>query len=142
MIYSTLIAAGLVSIATAKKVSLGELPRYTFDRYVQDFRHPWSEGSQEYATRKAIFEGEMKRVMSHNSNGAGWKASINKYSAMTVSEKKALNGYAKGMARAHKPRNEVEMPADFVMKPVSELPAAVDWRDQNVVTSVKDQVRQ
>ena len=44
------------------------------------------------------------------------------------------------MARAHKPRNEVELPVDFVMKPLEELPKAVDWRDQNVVTSVKDQV--
>jgi cathepsin L len=43
------------------------------------------------------------------------------------------------MARAHKPKNELEMASDFVMKSVSELPKSVDWRTSGVVTSVKDQ---
>lgn len=136
MIYSALFAVGLASVASAKKVSLGELHAYSFDRYVKEFRHPWVEGSEEYTTRKSIFENELKRVVSHNDAEVGWKTSVNKYSAMTSAEKKVLNGYAKGMARQHKPRHEVQLPTDFVMKPLEELPKSVDWREKYVVTSV------
>lgn len=32
-----------------------------------------------------------------------------------------------------------ELPADFTLKAVSDLPASVDWREKDVVTAVKDQ---
>jgi len=78
-------------------------------------------------------------VNAHNNQNKEWKASVNKYSHLTLEEKKVFNGYAKNVAKAHQPKFQMELPEDFVMKPVSSLPASVDWRNNDVVTSVKDQ---
>lgn len=70
-----------------------------------------------------------------------WKEGINKYSAMTLTEKQSRRGRNKSVDRSHVPLHEVPLPSDFTIRPVSELPASVDWRNSaNVVTAVKDQV--
>jgi hypothetical protein len=88
MIYPTILVATLASVAAAGRVSLEALPSYSFAQYVQDFRHPYVEGTEDYVSRKGLFESELKKVVSHNSAMLGWKVSVNKYSAMTVGEKK------------------------------------------------------
>jgi cathepsin L len=134
-----LVVAGLGAIVSGNKVNLGELPNYSFEKFVQDFKHPWQPNSKEYELRQSIFESELKNVLSHNSENKDWKMTVNKYSAFTSGEKRTMNGYSKSVARAHEPKNLKELPHDFVMKDVSQLPESVDWRDSDVVTSVKDQ---
>lgn len=51
----------------------------------------------------------------------------------------AALGYSKGVARNHKPKHEKSLPADFVVQPVEKLPQHVDWREKDVVSTVKDQ---
>jgi hypothetical protein len=57
---------------------------------------------------------------------------------MTIAEKKQMNGYSLEVDQAHIPQHE--LPLNFKLKPVSELPESIDWRAvPNVVSSVKDQ---
>jgi cathepsin L len=59
---------------------------------------------------------------------------------MTKGEKLATKGRNKSVARSQKPLYEKPLPSNFVLKPVSELPSQVDWRNTpNVVSPVKDQ---
>ena len=71
----------------------------------------------------------------------GWKETINKFSHMTTKEKTEYTGRSKGAASAHKKQsNKLKaLPSDFKVKPVSELPANVDWRTAGIVSAVKDQ---
>jgi hypothetical protein len=64
MFKSSVILASLAVAAQSK--DLGDLRSYTFERYVSDFRHNWEAGSEEYSTRKGIFEQELQRVVAHN----------------------------------------------------------------------------
>jgi hypothetical protein len=58
---------------------------------------------------------------------------------MTVAEKGSFLGRSKNANKHHKPKHEKALPSDFKLKPVNELPSAVDWRTAGVTTSVKDQ---
>jgi cathepsin L len=141
MIYSIrlMIAAALASLAAARVVSREELASYTFEKFVSDFHHPWKTGTEEFNRRKAIFEDELRRVIMHNARKSSYTMSVNKFSAMTLSEKQALNGFSKSVNQAHKPKYEKSLPADFKLHPVSELPPSIDWRERGVVSPVKDQ---
>eukprot|EP01031_Cornospumella_fuschlensis_P043086 gene43086-52656_t len=132
--------AALLSLAAALP-AWNQLDNYTFDQFLADFKlkyHP-----SELAGRKALFETELKRVQAHNAQGKSWKESVNKFSAMTPQEKKAYFGRNKGMhkaaLKAAKPESAKPLPADFKLKPVSQLPTNVDWRQQGIISPVKDQ---
>lgn len=134
----------LIILAASAGLSQGrpqwsDLGAYNFESFVSDFRHPWTAGSNEFVERKAIFDEEIRRVREHNSRNATWKEGINRFSAMTVSERKSFYGRSKYANKHHEPKHQKPVPEGFVMKPISELPTSVDWRNAGVVTSVKDQ---
>ena len=56
---------------------------------------------------------------------------------MTVTEKKAFHGRTKG--KVPRLESQLDLPADFKMKSIAELPYQVDWRSKGVVSAVKDQ---
>jgi len=61
-------------------------------------------------------------------------------SALTSTEKLAYTGRQKNVANAHKSTLQSTVNAyDFTMRSVDALPTDVDWRNQGVVTAVKDQ---
>jgi len=131
-----LIAASLALASGAR-----DLENYSFDQFLEEYKlsyHP-----SEIAARRNIFNAELNRVKTHNAKKAGWEEDINLFSAMTAKEKKAsIGGRSKGASREHarvKSDNSHDLPADFQMKSISELPKNVDWRTKGVVTAVKDQ---
>lgn len=134
MIYSVLALAAFAGTTLAKDL---DLATYSFEQFVEDYHHDFKES--ELAIRKELFRSEVKRVIEHNNKGL-WTEGINKFSAAFPSEKKARLGHKKSVARNFKPKHLQELPSDFKLKPVSELPESVDWRNTpNVVSAVKDQ---
>ena len=117
----------VATASAARPVSNADLQKYTFEQFVEDFHLQYP--ASELANRRAIFNDEVGRVLSHNAQNLSWKMGINKFSAMTAEEKKGFLGRSKGAASEHKPKNLKAPPADFTLRPLSELPENVDWRD-------------
>lgn len=127
-------------IAVAARPSWNDLNNYSFDQFVKDFKFDFKESETEM--RRSLFHSELARVRAHNSrNDVSWKEGINKFSAMTVSEKKGYTGRSKSHASAQV--NQLKylktLPENFEMKPIEALPPVVDWRKKGIVSAVKDQ---
>jgi hypothetical protein len=135
MIYSAVLFASLAALGSA---STWQSPDYKFETFLKEFRIKQDWTSEQFAERKSIFQNELAAVRAHNKAGASWTAGINKFSAMTKSEKQSMNGYAKNSAKAHK--HTLKKSSTMNVKSVSELPSSMDWRNvTNVVSNVKDQ---
>lgn len=139
-VLSLLAAVAMVAASPAHT----ELDNYSFDKFVLDFNQQYS--GAEVTARKALFDAELVRVRAHNAKNLSWKESITKFSAMTPAEKNAFFGRSKGVhksyrAQEHSNKNLRQLPADFVLKPVSTLPKQVDWREAkpSIISPVKDQ---
>lgn len=118
----------LATVATAGKMGIHE-EGYTFDHYLKDFH--LSFPAEELPMRKALFEEERKRVVAHNQQNRGWKEGLNRFSVLTVQEKKKYFGRNKKMATKEASlTSKQSLPSDFKLRPVSELPQTVDWREQ------------
>jgi hypothetical protein len=86
-------------------------------------------GPNEIESRREFFMTELNRVRAHNSKKLGWTEAINKFSAMTVAEKKNFLGRNKRLAKGDKKLKFArELPHDFTLKPVDQLAKSVDWR--------------
>jgi cathepsin L len=123
----------------AAKTTWKELDGYTFEKFVEE--HGLKYDTTEVANRRALFSTELARVKAHNSKNLSWKEGMNKFSAMTVEEKRSFHGISKNHLVAQKStlKHAKPLPADFQMKPVKDLPANVDWRTSGIVSTVKDQ---
>jgi len=128
-----------VLLAATARVHFSEVVSYTFEKFVTDFNFLWKEGSEEWMTRRGYFLHELERIIAHNALNKPWKETVNKFSAMSPSERKAFTGRSKGASKQHKPKFDTSLPTDFIMRPVSELPSRVDWREAGIVSPVKDQ---
>ena len=133
-------------------------PLYTYEQYTKDFQkdHPNSPNSAEYSQRKALFEGELQRVLTHNADESHtYKMGVNQFSDLSKKERRSrismfremdgavlqaeadgttdMEGFRAALARVALPRNgsNTGYPGR----------ATVDYR-QNVppvLTNVKDQ---
>jgi cathepsin L len=128
----SILAIGAVtasSAATAPRSYHG----YSFATFVEEFEKAYDE--HEHGDRKSIFEQNLVEIMEHNARYVAgkesWFMAVNKFADWTEEELSHLMG-----SRGHK------MPGALSsIRPLQkhELPATVDWRDQGVVTPVKDQ---
>ncbi len=109
---------------------------YTFEKFLQEFNLKYSPS--EMPARRTLFENELQRVRAHNGKNSSWKEGMNKFSAMTASEKKAINGRNKRAAKTALP-NAKSLPNDFIVEDVEKLPHSIDWRKEGIVNVVKDQ---
>ena len=126
----------LIAAVAQAKPHWSQIQNYTFQQFVQEFNLDLHHGTEEYSTRLAIFERELERVVAHNlHSGASWKENINHMSHLTATEKQAV----KGRTKSKVDRLSSQKDRDFELKPVSELPKHVDWREKGVISAVKDQ---
>lgn len=124
-----------VTLASARNLS-----EYSFAHYVKEFSKKYS--ATEMVSRQAIFEARLQDMISHNANPeAKFTKGINHMTDWTEPEISGVLGYHKGLAASLRstmktaPKRSPEEEA----KRLALLPKSVDWRDQGVVTPVKNQ---
>lgn len=130
-----IVCLALLSVALAAKLKWNELDTsYKFETYLQHFNKHYDDAN-EYQMRKTIFESNLHKIVDHNKDSSKtWKEEINHLADWTSEEFDRIRGYNKKMAV-----NAKQTRVPHKLKPVSALPATVDWRTQGVVTPVKDQ---
>ena len=126
-------------IVVQARPTWNELHNYSFDLFLRDFKIEYK--ASEIELRKSLFHAELgifqkttiyfilyfysyfklyvARVRAHNSRtDASWKEGINKFSAMTVNEKKAYTGRSKGHSKAQKNqlKHMKSLPENFAFK--------------------------
>ena len=133
-VFSLLLLAASSSASLLRSTDLESLD---FSKFVSTFGLKYS--ASELEMRKALFAAEHARVVKHNANKKSWTETINRFSAMTVAEKRASMGHHKGAKQSF-----VGGPSKQTLPPTaalaaSNLPKNVDWREAGIVSAVKDQ---
>lgn len=127
--------ATVVLFAEAGVRKWHELEGYTFELYVKEHNKRYAS-QEEFEMRKEIFARKLAEIREHNARpGVSWKKGVNHLTDRTEAEFRRLLGVKKSMLFSQ-PRNEM---ATFKAIDLASLPDFVDWREQGVVSPVKDQ---
>jgi len=130
----------LAVLATAGATRWFELQDYTFEKYVEEFNKKYT--TAEYKIRERLFQARLNAVRAHNSNPAfTWKEGVNRLSDRTHEEFRRLLGYDMKKHFAYSDRvAKFQSPlASELLSENMAVPASVDWRNQSIITAVKDQ---
>ena len=119
---------------------------FSFEQYLSEYGKAYSR-LDEYATRKATFDDELRAIAAHNNDPRRtWKKGLNEHTDKSEAEWKAMRGYNRLIAEP--PSTLVTTGSDAAAgtatsnktTSLGQLPASVDWRERsNVVTPVKNQ---
>merc|ERR1712106_1097882 len=94
---------------------------------------------KEESSRLSVFQQNLKKIEAHNQGGHSWQLGVTEFADLTKEE------FAKTYASGRLPLKAVSSKArNMEMKPrkeirIEDLPASVDWRDQGVITEVRNQ---
>ena len=128
-------------IAFALLAALASSNAMEYEEYAKHFGKTWK--GEEFARREIIFNSAVAKIDAHNklysAQGVGYKMGINKMTDMEPKEYNALLGYDKKMQQVGNSLGATLDATGISMKPVSELPESVDWREEGIVSAVKDQ---
>merc|ERR1711944_285793 len=109
--------------------------RTKFNEFVAKYNKQY-ESPAHYHERLAIFSENLKMIEQHNREEHSWKMAVNKFADLTHEEFKAT--YASGLLNIAKPQG-LAAPKSTKKINLKDLPESKDWRDDGVVTAVKDQ---
>ena len=123
-----------LSALLATVPQLEQLHSYSFAAYEKDFGKVYAT-SGERDLRASVFANNLATIVTHNAKffdgNSSYSLNVNRFADLTLEEFKAR--------RTGKIANELDFrPATALMTP-QDLPDKLDYRDQGVVTPVKDQ---
>jgi cathepsin L len=126
----------IISLGEAKKTRWFELDNYDFESYVKEHGKRYNS-AEEYKMRRIIFEQKLEEIKKHNQDPTqSYKKGVNQFTDRTNEEFRRYLGYDMGMASASKAKKSE---SKFTYTATAPLPQAVDWRQNHIVTPVKDQ---
>eukprot|EP00996_Jenningsia_fusiforme_P001333 NODE_2220_length_1259_cov_93.727273_g2021_i0.p1 GENE.NODE_2220_length_1259_cov_93.727273_g2021_i0~~NODE_2220_length_1259_cov_93.727273_g2021_i0.p1 ORF type:complete len:387 (-),score=75.96 NODE_2220_length_1259_cov_93.727273_g2021_i0:97-1203(-) len=109
---------------------------YTFEAYVAEHNKAYAN-AEEAQMRRGVFERRLKEIVKHNADASKtWKETVNHLTDHTDAELSAMRGHRVGAV----PRGAAPG-LHSVSTAISGLPKYVDWREQGVMSEVKDQGR-
>jgi len=110
----------------------------SFDEWLRSHQLTGRWNTAELEQRKAIFLANVNKIVDHNANpDRRYSMGLNKFSASTPSELKAMNGAVPEMITNH--QSTKLRKSSIALKDVSDLPKSIDWRERGVVSPVKNQ---
>jgi len=112
-----------------------QLDNYSFEKYVKEFGKKYSP--EEYNNRKEIFENRLNSIREHNrDSNQTWKKGVNHLSDRTQKEFNGLLGLRKDILYNTK---RMDKSPEIISRSIGQLPPSVDWRQQGIISAVKDQ---
>ncbi|KAF6215880.1 hypothetical protein GE061_000215 [Apolygus lucorum] len=127
--YTVLVFASLIGCCLAASISLSEWEAYK-SLYGKIYEDP-----EEDAMRKMTYEMNLEKFEAHNARHQqgleSYTLGVNHLSDWSNSELQLLNGFRHS--------EELEWGTQIHQPSGLSLPASIDWREKNVVTSVKQQ---
>jgi len=89
----------------------------------------------EETLRRGIFAQNVAEIEEHSRKGLSWSQGINQFSDLTKEE--FVSTYASGRTPTRAARQPVSY--EGMQESIADLPESVDWRDEGVVTMVRNQ---
>ena len=125
----------LLALAAAKTTRWFELEKYDFAKYKAEFARSYR--AEEEVMRKKIFAEKLAVIKAHNRDPSKtWKMGVNQFTDRTEDEFRKVLGVKRGMLYSEQQQHTVAAPAAAGPP----LRRSVDWRTENVISTVKDQV--
>lgn len=108
-------------------------PLPTFSEWIYTHGRTYSS-LEELMVRREIYEANLNKIETHNSEGHSWTMGVNKFADLTADEFKArfTGGYSGTKKHSKKTHGNFKQQG-------KDLPASVDWRTAGAVTPVKNQ---
>merc|ERR1719209_2881164 len=128
----------LVLVLLVCACSCSANPREQFRLFKAEHDKVYSSAEEE-STRFAIFQDNLRKIEEHNQAGHSWQLGVTKFADMTKEEfaKTYASGRLPLRSVSSSARSKDSLPRKEIRK--EDLPASVDWREQGVITEVRDQ---
>jgi len=128
----------LVIVLLVSACSCSADPREQFRLFKAEHDKVYSSAKEE-STRFAIFQDNLRKIEEHNQAGHSWQLGVTKFADMTKEEfaKTYASGRLPLRSVSSSARSKDTLPRKEIRK--EDLPASVDWREQGVITEVRDQ---
>merc|ERR1712037_816536 len=124
----------LTLLSCIAAASASTLLQAQWSKFKADHAKVYSSPAEE-ALRRSIFAQNVAKIEEQNRSGQSWKSGINQFTDLTKEE--FVSTYASGKIASRAPRKPVNY--DNLQAKIADLPESVDWRDQGVVTMVRNQ---